>query len=146
MELWRALLFYIVVLVVIDVGEAQLRHNFYESTCPNVELIVRQTVMKKVKQTFVTVPATLRLFLHDCFVEGCDASILISSSNGDAEKDADDNLSLAGDGFDTVIQAKQEVESACPGVVSCADILAMSARDVVALVSINHSTYILTLL
>ncbi|XP_020263126.1 peroxidase 55-like [Asparagus officinalis] len=184
MELWRALLFYIVVLVVIDVGEAQLRHNFYESTCPNVELIVRQTVMKKVKQTFVTVPATLRLFLHDCFVEfgylknpvitryfikamlkkeenkmimlriieavrqpsiesllymalyGCDASILISSSNGDAEKDADDNLSLAGDGFDTVIQAKQEVESACPGVVSCADILAMAARDVVALTEI----------
>lgn len=60
--------------------------------------------------------------------------MLISSPNGDAEKDADDNLSLAGDGFDTVIKAKQAVEASCPGIVSCADILALAARDVVVLV------------
>ncbi|PKU81453.1 Peroxidase 55 [Dendrobium catenatum] len=112
-------------------GEAQLRQNFYRVQCPNVELIVRQAVMKKMSQTFVTVPATLRLFFHDCFVEGCDGSILIQSTKGDTEKDASDNLSLAGDGFDTVIKAKQAVEAACPGVVSCADILAIAARDVV---------------
>lgn len=69
-------------------------------------------------------------------LQGCDASVLISSPRGDAEKDADDNLSLAGDGFDTVNKAKQAVEAACPGVVSCADILALAARDVVLLVSI----------
>ncbi|KAI0510544.1 hypothetical protein KFK09_011148 [Dendrobium nobile] len=112
-------------------GEAQLTQNFYRVQCPNVELIVRQAVTKKMSQTFVTVPATLRLFFHDCFVEGCDASILIQSTKGDTEKDASDNLSLAGDGFDTVIKAKQAVEAACPGVVSCADILAIAARDVV---------------
>lgn len=66
--------------------------------------------------------------------QGCDASVLIASPNGDAEKDAQDNLSLAGDGFDTVIKAKQAVEAQCPGVVSCADILAIAARDVVVLV------------
>ncbi|KAF2305067.1 hypothetical protein GH714_001570 [Hevea brasiliensis] len=43
-------------------------------------------------------------------LKGCDASILVSSPNGDAEKDAPDNLSLAGDGFDTVVKAKQAVE------------------------------------
>ena len=57
-----------------------------------------------------------------------------SSPNGDAEKDAADNLSLAGDGFDTVIKAKQAVEAQCPGLVSCADILAIAARDVISLV------------
>ena len=59
---------------------------------------------------------------------------MIASPNNDAEKDAPDNLSLAGDGFDTVIKAKQAVEQACPGKVSCADILAIAARDVVVLV------------
>lgn len=61
--------------------------------------------------------------------------MMISSPNGDAEKDSSDNLSLAGDGFDTVIKAKQAVEAQCPDVVSCADILALAARDVVVLVS-----------
>lgn len=63
---------------------------------------------------------------------------MIASPNGDAEKDYSDNLSLAGDGFDTVIQAKKAVESQCPGVVSCADILALAARDVVVLVSVTY--------
>nr|GMC93583.1 peroxidase 55-like [Ipomoea batatas] len=114
-------------------AEGQLAENFYASTCPNVELIVQQVVGTKFAQTFVTVPATLRLFFHDCFVEGCDASVIIASPNGDAEKDSSDNLSLAGDGFDTVVKAKQAVEAVCPGVVSCSDILAIAARDVVVL-------------
>ncbi|KAK6267143.1 hypothetical protein QUC31_017980 [Theobroma cacao] len=114
-------------------GEGQLSETFYQTTCPKLESIVRKVVTQKINQTFVTVPATLRLFFHDCFVEGCDASILIASPNGDAEKDAPDNLSLAGDGFDTVIKAKQAVEKRCPGLVSCADILAIATRDIIVL-------------
>ncbi|ONK56160.1 uncharacterized protein A4U43_C10F4760 [Asparagus officinalis] len=133
MELRTFLLAGVTVLVLVGGGEAQLRRSFYQNSCPNVEWIVRQAVMRKINQTFVTIPATLRLFFHDCFVEGCDASIMISSPRGDAEKDATENLSLAGDGFDTVNKAKQAVEAACPGVVSCADILALAARDVVLL-------------
>lgn len=115
-------------------GSAQLRQNFYAATCPNVESIVKNVVNQKFGQTFVTVPATLRLFFHDCFVEGCDASVIIQSTpNNTAEKDFRDNLSLAGDGFDTVMKAKQAVENVCPSTVSCADILTMATRDVVAL-------------
>ncbi|KAM0003013.1 putative peroxidase [Helianthus debilis subsp. tardiflorus] len=119
------------VAVLTGTTHGQLTENFYAVTCPMVEAIVKQTVNTKVSQTFTTIPATLRLFFHDCFVEGCDASVIIASPNGDAEKDASDNLSLAGDGFDTVIKAKQAVEAVCPGVVSCADVLAIAARDVV---------------
>ncbi|KAI8533411.1 hypothetical protein RHMOL_Rhmol10G0007500 [Rhododendron molle] len=133
MEAWKGMCYAMVMIMVIGTGEGQLAENFYSSSCPNVESIVNQTVSTKFSQTFVTIPATLRLFFHDCFVEGADASIMISSPNGDAEKDAPDNVSLAGDGFDTVIKAKAAVEAVCPGVVSCADILAMAARDVVVL-------------
>uniref|UniRef100_I1MVN6 peroxidase n=1 Tax=Glycine max TaxID=3847 RepID=I1MVN6_SOYBN len=116
---------------------AQLSPNHYAKTCPNLESIVRQAVTKKFQQTFVTVPATLRLFFHDCFVQGCDASVLIASTgNNQAEKDHPDNLSLAGDGFDTVIKAKAAVDAIpqCRNKVSCADILALATRDVIALV------------
>ncbi|CAL9153348.1 unnamed protein product [Musa hybrid cultivar] len=134
MEVWRfCLLVGMLLLMAVGGGEGQLSPSFYQLACPNVESIVRQAVVKKLSQTFVTVPATLRLFFHDCFVEGCDASVMVASPSGDAEKDAPDNLSLAGDGFDTVIKAKQDVEARCPGVVSCADILAIAARDVVVL-------------
>ena len=56
------------------------------------------------------------------------------------EKDFSDNLSLAGDGFDTVIKAKQVVGKMCPSLVSRANILAMAARHVVGLVSDLEST------
>ncbi|KAF3447643.1 hypothetical protein FNV43_RR12830 [Rhamnella rubrinervis] len=114
---------------------AKLRPNYYHKSCPNVESIVRAAVEKKFQQTFVTAPATLRLFFHDCFVRGCDASIMLFLRNNTAERDNSDDLSLAGDGFDTVIRAKAAVDSVvgCKNKVSCADILAMAARDVIAL-------------
>lgn len=64
---------------------------------------------------------------------------MLSSRKNTAEKENSDNLSLAGDGFDTVIKAKEAVDSVsgCRNKVSCADILAMAARDVIALVK-NH--------
>uniref|UniRef100_A0A6N2MHQ9 Peroxidase n=1 Tax=Salix viminalis TaxID=40686 RepID=A0A6N2MHQ9_SALVM len=126
---------------------SRLRQNFYQNSCPNVESLVRSAVQTKFSQTFVTAPATLRLFFHDCFVRvssspsgdppflGCDASVLLSSPNNNAEKDHPDDISLAGDGFDTVAKAKAAVDSnpRCRNKVSCADILALATRDVVAL-------------
>lgn len=70
--------------------------------------------------------------------------MLISSKWGSkelAERDAEDNKELAEEAFDSVSKAKALVESKCPGVVSCADILAIAARDFVHLVS----THIFTL-
>jgi len=62
--------------------------------------------------------------------------ILVSTGNNTAEKDHPNNLSLAGDGFDTVVKAKAAVDAvpACTNQVSCADILALATRDVIALV------------
>ncbi|XP_057424685.1 peroxidase 45-like [Lotus japonicus] len=115
--------------------QAKLHVDHYRDTCPNVESIVRNAVEMKFQQTFVTAPATLRLFFHDCFVRGCDASVMLASRNNTAEKDNPTDLSLAGDGFDTVIKAKAAVDSVpgCQNKVSCADILALATRDVIVL-------------
>lgn len=70
--------------------------------------------------------------------KGCDGSVLIVSTEGNkAERDAPINLSLAGDAFDAVVRAKTALERACPGTVSCADILAVLARDATFLVRID---------
>ncbi|KAF8709862.1 hypothetical protein HU200_029575 [Digitaria exilis] len=115
-------------------GAADLKTNYYASTCPNVEAIVRGAVQQRKQATIRTIGSTIRLFFHDCFVEGCDGSVLIDSTPGNqAEKDASDNKSLASEGFDTVRSAKAAVEAACPGTVSCADVLALATRDAIAL-------------
>lgn len=77
-------------------------------------------------------------------MQGCDASILIATKPGSkilAEKDADDNKDLRTEGFDTIMRAKSLVETKCPAVVSCADILAIAARDFVHLVSASFFSY-----
>lgn len=77
---------------------------------------------------------------NDCFwffafisLQGCDGSVLISGSS--AERSAPPNLGLRG--FEVIDDAKTKVEAECPGVVSCADILAIAARDAVVLVTIT---------
>lgn len=113
---------------------ADLTPDYYASSCPNVETIVRDVVRQKMQSTIRTVGSTIRLFFHDCFVEGCDASVLIQSTSGSpAERDASDNLSLSFEGFETIRSAKAAVEDACPDTVSCADVLALAARDAIAL-------------
>lgn len=92
-------------------------------------------VTQKQKDSPITAAAVLRLFFHDCEVGGCDGSILISSTAfNKAERDAEPNLVLPGDAFDVILRAKTALEIQCPGIVSCSDILATAARDLVSMV------------
>lgn len=77
-------------------------------------------------------------------LQGCDGSVLLNSTqDSQAEKDAIPNLSLRG--YQIIDRAKSAVEKACPGVVSCADIVALVARDVtVAVTSIILSIFFFT--
>ncbi|GFZ20756.1 peroxidase superfamily protein [Actinidia rufa] len=109
---------------------AQLSADFYSTTCPNLLKIVRKEVQNAIKTEMRMAASLLRLHFHDCFVNGCDGSVLLDGSDG--EKFAFPNLNSAR-GFEVMDSIKSSVESACPGVVSCADILAIAARDAILL-------------
>ncbi|GAB2280403.1 Peroxidase 65 [Dionaea muscipula] len=94
-----------------------------------------QVITAKQTSSPATAAGVLRVFFHDCAVDGCDASTLVASNAfNKAERDADINLSLPGDAFDLVTRAKTALEIECPGVVSCTDILAVSARNLIKMV------------
>ncbi|KAK4731282.1 hypothetical protein R3W88_024270 [Solanum pinnatisectum] len=106
-----------------------LSANFYSSSCPNVLSIIKTAVNSAVSSEARMGASLLRLHFHDCFVNGCDASVLLDdTSNFTGEKTAGPNSGSIR-GFDVIDTIKTQVESSCAGIVSCADILAVAARD-----------------
>ncbi|XP_062092418.1 peroxidase 4-like [Humulus lupulus] len=107
--------------------------DFYSKSCPNLFPTVKSKVQSAIATETRMGASLLRLFFHDCFVNGCDGSVLLDdTSNFVGEKSANANRNSAR-GFDVVDDIKSAVESVCPGVVSCADILAITARDSVTI-------------
>lgn len=120
-------------LVYMSMAVTQLKPGFYSQSCPAAELIVREAIRKSMLRDPRSAASVMRLQFHDCFVNGCDASLLL-----------DDTLDMVGEkmslsninslrSYYVIDEAKEALERACPGVVSCADILIMAARDAVAL-------------
>ncbi|XP_050211772.1 peroxidase 44-like [Mercurialis annua] len=113
---------------------ADLRVGFYQSTCPQAESIVLQVIGNRFKSDKSITGALLRLQFHDCFVKGCDASILIDPKPTDQtqrEKQAGPNQTVRG--YELIDAIKTAIEAVCPSMVSCADIIALATRDAVAL-------------
>ncbi|CAN8264446.1 unnamed protein product [Cochlearia groenlandica] len=110
-------------------GGQRPRVGYYGNRCRNVESIVSSVIRSHVRSNAANAPGILRMHFHDCFVHGCDGSVLLAGNT--SERTAVPNLSLRG--FEAIEEAKARLEFACPNTVSCADILALAARDAVVL-------------
>ncbi|KAG8485649.1 hypothetical protein CXB51_018841 [Gossypium anomalum] len=95
-------------------SKAQLSPTFYANTCPNVASIVREVIEQAVQSDIRIGAKLIRAHFHDCMVDGCDGSLLLDddAANG--------------------IVSEKDIR-ACPGVVSCADILALGSQIGVSL-------------
>ncbi|KAH6765728.1 Peroxidase superfamily protein [Perilla frutescens var. hirtella] len=110
-------------------SRAQLSTDFYKKACPKVFAAVNSVVKSAVTKEKRMGASLLRLHFHDCFVQGCDGSILLDdTSSFTGEKTAGPNNNSVR-GFEVIDEIKSKVEAVCPGVVSCADIVAIAARD-----------------
>ncbi|CAA0266076.1 unnamed protein product [Arabidopsis thaliana] len=111
---------------------AQLRHGFYDGTCPPAESIVGRVVFNHWDRNRTVTAALLRMQFHDCVVRGCDASLLIDpTTERPSEKSVGRNAGVRG--FEIIDEAKKELELVCPKTVSCADIVTIATRDSIAL-------------
>ncbi|KAL2938290.1 Peroxidase 2 [Bienertia sinuspersici] len=106
-----------------------LQLDYYKHSCPNAEKIVERITKQYVSHVPNFAAGLIRMIFHDCAVRGCDASLLLkpTASNNQTELDAIPNSTLRG--FEILEAIKSALETECPGVVSCADILALSSRD-----------------
>ncbi|KAL6616761.1 hypothetical protein ACP70R_039031 [Stipagrostis hirtigluma subsp. patula] len=112
-----------------------LSFDHYRATCPHAESIVFEFLRDAIRKDVGLAAALLRLHFHDCFVQGCDASILLDKTAAEAsEQEAIPNQTLRRAAFKAVNDIRGLLEKACGGlVVSCADIAALAARDSVHL-------------
>ncbi|MBA0743361.1 hypothetical protein Gogos_006046 [Gossypium gossypioides] len=108
----------------------QLDYRFYDSTCPSLTRIVRYGVWSAIANDTRMAASLVRLHFHDCFVNGCDASILLDDIDSTfvGEKTAGANQNSVR-GYEVIDKIKANVEKACPSTVSCTDILTLAARE-----------------
>ncbi|CAI8597063.1 unnamed protein product [Vicia faba] len=129
--------YFIVILMAIFLtihSHEELTPDFYNDVCPQALPIIHSIVLQKLNMKPRMGAHLLRLHFHDCFVNGCDGSVLLDDTpNLIGEKNAIPNIDSL-KGFMLVDIMKAAIDKACKStVVSCADILAIAARDSVSI-------------
>ncbi|OEL16077.1 Peroxidase 52 [Dichanthelium oligosanthes] len=121
-------------------SSGQLDPHFYDKACPAALPTIKRLVEEAVAAEPRMGASLLRLHFHDCFVNGCDGSILLDDTPFFiGEKKAAPNVNSVR-GFDVIDRIKAAVNAECrSNVVSCADIVAVVARDSVVAAAANNS-------
>ncbi|XP_014503809.1 peroxidase 21 isoform X1 [Vigna radiata var. radiata] len=115
-------------------GKSQLQLNYYSKSCPKAEDIIKQQVTQLYHKHGNTAVSWVRNLFHDCVVQSCDASLLLETArDGTLVSEQTSERSIGMRNFKYVNTIKAAVEEECPFTVSCADIIALSARDAISL-------------
>ncbi|OEL20902.1 Cationic peroxidase 1 [Dichanthelium oligosanthes] len=119
---------------------AELTSDYYSETCPDALSTIKVLVDAAILSQPRMGASLVRLHFHDCFVNGCDGSILLDDTDDMiGEKMAKPNNNSVR-GFDVIDTIKSAVNTVCFGnVVSCADIVAVAARD--SIVALGGTSY-----
>ncbi|KAF1877755.1 hypothetical protein Lal_00038064 [Lupinus albus] len=116
----------------ISIGKSQLQLNYYTNSCSKAEEIIKQQVFQLYNKHGNTAISWVRNLFHDCMVKSCDASLLLVTGGGVvSEQTAERSFGMRNFKYVNII--KDAVEQECPLTVSCADIVALSARDGIAM-------------
>uniref|UniRef100_A0A453APM2 Plant heme peroxidase family profile domain-containing protein n=1 Tax=Aegilops tauschii subsp. strangulata TaxID=200361 RepID=A0A453APM2_AEGTS len=124
----------VVLVAMASAASAQLSSTFYDTSCPNALATIKAGVTAALNTETRMGASLVRLHFHDCFVDGCDGSVLLADTGSfiGEQGAAPNNNSIRG--MNVIDNIKTQVEAVCKQTVSCADILAVAARDsVVAL-------------
>ncbi|WVZ15544.1 hypothetical protein V8G54_013110 [Vigna mungo] len=109
-----------------------LSWNYYfPLACPTLEWIIRNNLEKAFKNNSGLAPGILRLFFHDCFANGCDASILLNAPDGNDEKSHPANIGIRQEALLAIEELRRVIYKQCLPLVSCSDILVVAAREAV---------------
>ncbi|CAN4117038.1 unnamed protein product [Withania somnifera] len=107
---------------------SELQLNYYSESCPRAEEIIKEQVATLYHKHGNTAVSWVRNLFHDCMVKSCDASLYLDTTNGqESEKQSPRNFGMRN--YKYIETIKQALEKECPNTVSCADIVALSARD-----------------
>nr|GMC84094.1 cationic peroxidase 1-like [Ipomoea batatas] len=104
----------------------QLSKHFYSKTCPNALSTIKTAVQNAVNSDPGAAAALLHLHFRDCFINGCDGSVLLEN--------ATNPMFVPPRGLNVIVDIKTQLEELCAGVVSCADILTVATRDAVVVI------------
>nr|AFK37048.1 unknown [Medicago truncatula] len=70
-----------IILCFVGIASAQLSTDFYSTTCSDVLSTIKREIDSAVGNEARMGASILRLHFHDCFVQGCDASVLLDDTS-----------------------------------------------------------------
>lgn len=114
-----------------------LSFDFYDDSCPILEHIVEFLVDEAFSKDVGIAPALIRILFHDCFPQGCDASVLLNGTNSELLELP--NQTLRPTALKLIDDIRAAAHAACGPIVSCADIISLATRD--ALVDAGGPSY-----